>query len=177
MFLRNRNWWIFHCFSHHSVEFFLSFSFSVFYLVGTAWKRSCVFTMTWEVVWRTNILRTMCICIRKLLVTLENDRNLEWRKKTSSLLCTLCRGGKIMKMKERILKYIQNFCPFENFQLLVKQTTIRLVYMTVIKVAVLSCSFPLCCVGVREEHLFRFSPTCSTTIFKWLQKIVFNATF
>lgn len=149
---------------------FLGYSFSVLYLVGTAWKRSCVFTMKWEVVWRANLLRTMSICIRKLLVTLGNDRNWEWRKKTSSLVCTLCQGGKIMKMKEHILKYIQNICLFENFQLLVKQTTIRLVYISVIKVAVLNCSFPLCCVGVREEHFFGFSPTCSTTIFKQLQK-------
>lgn len=145
---------------------FLGYSFRVLYLAGTAWKRSCVFTMKWEVVWSANLLRTMSICIRKLLVTLGNDRNWEWRKKTSSLVCALCQEGKIMKMKEHILKYIQNICLFENFQLLVKQTTIRLVYMSVIKVAVLNCSFPLYCVGVREEHFFGFSPMCSTTLFK-----------
>lgn len=156
---------------------FLEYFFSVLYLVDTAWKQSYIFTMKCEVIWRANILGTVSICIRKVLVTLGNDRNLEWRKKTSSLLCTLCQGGKIMKMKEHILKYIQNICLFENFQLLVKQTTIRLEYMSVIKVAVLNCSFPLCCVGVREEHFFGFSPTCSTTIFKWFQKIGFNAAF
>lgn len=66
-------------------------------------------------------------------------------------------GGKIKKMKEHILKYIPNICLFENFQLLVKQYTIRLVYMSVIKVAVLNCSFPLYCVGVRRAFLWILS--------------------
>lgn len=55
---------------------------------------------------------------------------------------------------------------FKNFQLLVKQTSIRLVYLSVIKVTVLNCSFPLCWVGVREEHFLDSVPMYGTTIFK-----------
>lgn len=43
---------------------------------------------------------------------------------------------------------------FQNFKLLVKQTSIRLVYLSVIKVTVLNSLFPLLWVGVREEHFF-----------------------
>lgn len=133
---------MFHCFSCHSAQFFLGFllcSLSCWYSMILKRKRSCVITMKWEAVWRANILRTMSIYVRKLLVTLDNDRSLEWRKKTINWLCTLHQGGESHEKKRTDIEIYSEYLHFENFQLLVKQTSIRLVYLSMIKVTMLNC--------------------------------------
>lgn len=83
------------------LSFFLGFllcSISCWYSIILKRKRSCMINMKWEALRRANIVRTMSICIRKLLVTFDNDRKLEWMKKTSNCLLST-KGEKSWKLK------------------------------------------------------------------------------